>query len=185
MLSYRTARHLMFSEIDNHDGIVIGVYTGKTVCTKTTPDVDATGFNTEHTRPRSKGIKGRAGESDLHHIFPTDAETNYIRGNHDFGEVVEVEREGLGCKLGKDEHGKTVFEPPDAHKGNVARALFYMSDIYEIPIPDDEEAVLKRWNHADQVDTAERHRNAQISRYQNNRNPYIDQPELADRIADF
>ncbi len=185
MLSYRSARHLMFSDIDNHAGIVTGVYTGRAVCTKTTPDIDATGFNTEHTLPYSKGIKGRAGGSDLHHLFPTDAETNNIRSNHDFGEVVEVEWEGYGCKLGKDEHGKTVFEPPDAHKGNVARALFYVSAIYSLPIPDDEEAVLKRWNHQDPVDAAERHRNDLISRYQNNRNPYIDQPALADRIADF
>jgi len=131
------------------------------------------------------GIKGRPGETDLHHLYPTDRKANDIRGNYPFGKVEKVKWEQGGSKFGLDAQGCTVFEPPDAHKGNVARAMFYVSDIYGLRLPDDEEAVLKSWNHLDPVDADELRRNDTISRYQHNRNPFVDQPSLADRVSDF
>ncbi|RYZ37744.1 MAG: endonuclease I, partial [Myxococcaceae bacterium] len=81
--------------------------------------------------------------------------------------------------------GRTVFEPPDAHKGNVARALFYFSTVYNKPIPQNEESVLKEWNTLDKVDAAEVKRNDVIETHQQNRNPFVDDPTLSERIADF
>ncbi|OJH42149.1 endonuclease I family protein [Cystobacter ferrugineus] len=181
-LGYNQARRIIFTVLDNHDGQVACVYTGREVTTDKIPN--ANDMNTEHTWPQSKGATGPA-KSDLHHLFPTDSKANSIRSSYPFGEVKEVKWSQNGAKFGKDAQGNTVFEPPDAHKGNVARALFYFSTVYDKPIPAGDEAVLKKWNHLDQVDAAEMARNTAIEGYQGNRNPFVDDALLADRIADF
>ncbi|MFY0573047.1 endonuclease I family protein [Cystobacter fuscus] len=181
-LGYNQARKIIFTTLDNHDGQVTCVYTGREVTTDKIPS--ANDMNTEHTWPQSKGATGPA-KSDLHHLFPTDSKANSIRSSYPFGEVKEVKWSQNGAKFGKDAQGNTVFEPPDAHKGNVARALFYFSTVYGKPIPPGDEAVLKQWNHLDRVDAAEVARNTAIESYQGNRNPFVDDALLADRIADF
>lgn len=148
-------------------------------------------INTEHTWPQSR-FTGRyptnMQKSDLHHLFPTDSEMNSIRGNFKFAEVDQPVR-ALKCPIAKLGHvqGQSdyYFEPPVNHKGNVARALFYFSVRYQISIDQDEEEFLRRWNRMDPVDEAEYVRNDQIMQLQGNRNPFVDHPELADRIANF
>jgi deoxyribonuclease I len=181
-LGYNQARKVIFTTLDNHDGVVTCVYTGKEVKTNKIPSSNV--MNTEHSWPQSKGATGAA-KADLHHLFPTDSKANSIRGNYPFGTVKNVKWEQNGAKFGTDEKGRTVFEPPDSHKGNVARALFYFSTVYGKKIPADDEAVLKQWNTLDKVDAAEVARNNAIETYQNNRNPFVDDPTLADRIKDF
>lgn len=181
-LGYNQARKIIFTTLDNHDGKVKCVYTGKEVQTNKIPSSNV--MNTEHTWPQSKGATGAA-KADLHHLFPTDSKANSIRGNWPFGTVKNVKWEENGAKFGTDEKGRTVFEPPDEHKGNVARALFYFSTVYNKHIPADDEAVLKQWNKLDKVDAAEVARNDAIETYQQNRNPFVDDASLADRIADF
>lgn len=108
-------------------------------------------------------------------------------------------------------NGQYVFEPTDEWKGNVARCLMYMATRYSNKnnntqaepylvlnekevIPDiiKEEgsfygehinlSTLLKWHELDPVDEYERHRNNLIYyNVQNNRNPYIDYPELANR----
>jgi endonuclease I len=78
-----------------------------------------------------------------------------------------------------------VFEPPQDHKGNVARALFYFATRYELTIGKAEEEVLRKWNQEDPVDQEELDRNEEIFKVQQNRNPFVDFPELVDRISDF
>lgn len=181
-LGYNQARKIIFTTLDNHDGVVKCVYTGKETKTNKIPSSNV--MNTEHTWPQSKGATGPA-KADLHHLFPTDSKANSVRGNYPFGTVKNVKWEENGAKFGTDEKGRTVFEPPDSHKGNVARALFYFSTVYNKHIPADDEAVLKQWNKLDKVDAAEVQRNDSIETYQQNRNPFVDDPTLADRIADF
>ena len=77
------------------------------------------------------------------------------------------------------------FEPPDSHKGNVARAMFYFSMRYNMRIDPVQEKFLKKWNKLDPIDAAERLRNRRIKDIQGNSNPFIDDPFLADRISDF
>jgi deoxyribonuclease I len=147
-------------------------------------------INVEHTWPQSKfkgSSYGRFQKSDLHHLYPADSQLNSIRGSNPFGEVVK-ETQNTKCPMsliGNDSAGHRVFEPPQAHKGNVARALFYFAVRYKMSIPDFEEVVLKKWNIEDPVDDAELLRNDQVQDYQGNRNPFIDQPDLANQIADF
>ena len=185
-ISYTEARMAMFSDLDNREGLVDCVYTDMQVRTQVIPDSDSNdGMNTEHTWPMSRGIKSTRAASDLHHLFPTNCESNSKRSSFPFGTVTEVKWQRDGSKLGLDDDGQMVYEPNDAHKGNVARSLFYVSSVYGMPIDDAEEAVLRQWHVEDPVDEAEQHRNVEISRYQGNRNPFVDDAELSSRIRDF
>ncbi len=146
-------------------------------------------INVEHTWPQSKfgGSDRGHQKSDLHHLYPTDSQLNSIRGNQPFGEVIQ-ETQNTKCPIshvGFNESGRRVFEPPQDHKGNVARALFYFSVRYRMPIADDEESALKQWHQEDPVDSEELLRNEQVESYQGNRNPFIDDPALATAISNF
>ena len=185
-LGYREARQAMFADIDNQDGQVTEVYSGRSIETQNIPDARGReGVNTEHTRPKSTGVRDTAAVSDLHHLFPTDTQANAKRSSFPFGEVERVTWQKGDSKLGFDKDGRQVFEPPDAHKGNVARSQFYVSTIYGLEVSKQEEVVLKSWNKLDPVDSAEQQRNADISAYQENRNPFVDDASLAERIDDF
>lgn len=151
-------------------------------------------MNTEHTWPQSKGAKRRPARGDLHHLFPTNSLANSARGNHPFGEVRGKDAIS-GCDL--SQRGKIIdpetgaptrvygFQPNPEHRGNVARAMFYVSVKYGYDIPKLEEYYLRKWNREDPVDEQEMKRNNAIEKAQGNRNPFIDFPELADRIKNL
>lgn len=148
-------------------------------------------INIEHTWPQSRFSRrysDDAQKSDLHHLFPTDSQINSIRGNNPFGEVSQ-DTHSLDCPASRFGIGSAgtddVFEPPTNHKGNVARALFYFSVRYEMPISSSEEAILRKWHQEDPVDEFEYQRNGKIFELQKNRNPFIDFPDLVDNINDF
>lgn len=153
---------------------------------------DQNQLNTEHTWPQSKFTKSFPTElqkSDLHHLYPTDSKANSTRGNFEFAEVTE-NLNLKNCKTSLSgpsttEGGNNYFEPPLTHKGNVARALFYFSVRYKMPISPAQEEFLKRWNDLDPVDQAEMTRNSAIEKLQGNRNPFIDNPDYVDAIRDF
>jgi subtilisin-like proprotein convertase family protein len=180
---YSEARKVIFGDLDVQNGKVKCVYTGREIAGGRVPN--NSDMNVEHTWPQSKGATGDA-KSDLHHLFPTDSRTNGLRGNHPFGEVVNVKwSHPSGAKFGTDASGKLVFEPPAEHKGNVARAMFYFSAEYGKAIPNDEEAVLRKWHQQDAVDGAELARNRRISEIQGNTNKFVEYTNLVDRIRDF
>ncbi len=153
---------------------------------------DQNQLNCEHTWPQSKftgAFPTELQKSDMHHLFPTDSKANSTRGNFEFADVTE-NRNLKNCDTSKSgpsvtSGGNTYFEPPTSHKGNVARALFYFSVRYKMPIGEAQEEFLKRWNHLDPVDDEEMARNSAIEKLQGNRNPFIDRPELIDQISDF
>lgn len=147
-------------------------------------------INCEHTWPQSKFNPRQSTslqKTDLHHLFPVDSRANSSRGNIPFGEV----REQTSNICGASQRGPSLisgalaFEPPDEHKGNVARAVFYFALRYQVNIPDEEEAYLRKWNQLDPVDESERLRNEKIYAIQANRNPFIDDPELISLIKDL
>lgn len=203
--SYSAARKFLFTVIhleQDKDGyFVYDVYCGKKFRNNVGPRSmpSSTIVNTEHTWPRSKmhsrgSHQFKIEEADLHHLYPTDSKANSVRGNNRFS---EFDGTGVGsrkpahgnCNLshsGKKRNGsKTVFEPPHFQKGNVARALFYFSVRYNMPISDEEEFFLRIWNKLDPVDDMERRRNDYIEQYQGNRNPFIDDSDYADLIENF
>ncbi|QDK46225.1 nuclease [Bdellovibrio sp. ZAP7] len=152
---------------------------------------DNTVVNVEHTWPQSlfsRRFDKDTQKSDLHHLFPTDSQLNSIRGNQWFGEV-KSDTQTLKCTASRfgigDGDRDEIFEPPQSHKGHVARALFYFSLRYDLPIPPDEEAILRKWNRENPPDDEELDRNNKIFEAQFNRNPFVDYPTLVDSISDF
>lgn len=148
-------------------------------------------MNIEHIWPQSR-FNGKFPDglqkSDLHHLQITSAAVNSLRGNSPFGEVADVKSQT--CKysaLGyQATNAKTlIFLPPEAIRGDVARALFYFSIRYRLSIDPTQESTLKKWHQIDPVNPAERTRAEEIFQLQGSRNPFIDQPNWVDQITDF
>lgn len=193
-LGYSHGRDIMFGQVDDldNDDVIFGVYTRRSlsgVTNRTNAYRNGQGLNTEHTWPKSKGAKSGPAKSDLHHLFPTDIDTNSKRSSFPFGDVVHAEYQNGGSALGRNAQGRIVFEPRDDHKGNVARALFYFYTVYGQRASTAnfrvEEPVLHQWHQQDPVDEAERARNEEIFKHQKNRNPYIDRPEFVEAVGRF
>ena len=152
-------------------------------------------MNTEHTWPQSKGSKREPARGDLHHLYPTDSRANSARGNHPFGEVAKGKDATNKCplsqrgKLANPRTGKPTgtygFQPPHEHRGNVARAMFYVAAKYSYKLSEIEEFYLRKWHKEDPVDREEIKRNDRVQEAQGNRNPFVDYPELANRVSDF
>lgn len=143
----------------------------------------STGWNREHVWAKSHGDFGtRQGPgTDGHHLRASDARENGNRAALDFANV-----NGPRTKNG------TFYEPPLSAKGDVARSIFYMAVRYGFTVNETggrgETAYhgklsdLLEWNELDPVDPYEIRRNNVIYGYQNNRNPFIDHPELVKYI---
>ncbi len=189
-LGYNTARDSMYGHIDNVDGWVECVYTGRKAFFNTRAGATANGFNCEHTWPQSFSGDAEPMRSDIFHLYPTDETANTKRANLDFGVVTSVTWTVGGSKLGTDSQGQQVFEPRDVHKGNVARTVFYYIIRYNGAYngwqnPSKMETWLRVWHVSSPRDSAEQARNEHIYVLQHNRNPFIDHPELVDRISSF
>jgi endonuclease I/V8-like Glu-specific endopeptidase len=145
-------------------------------------------FNCEHVVPQSWFDKRSPMRGDLHHLFACEVECNSFRSNtpffdfEDFGETVR-------SRCGKSVSEQHQFEP-EAGKGAAARATLYFLLRYPGEIDsttreykEDRLAILLRWHQQHPVTDYERHRNVAIFEKQGNRNPLIDMPELAEKIA--
>lgn len=181
-LGYRGARHEMFSNLDNEDGYVCGVYTDK--CIKTDDIPNPSTMNCEHSWPQSRGAVGIA-KSDLHHLYPVISSVNSRRSNYDFCEVDNVKWEGGGSLYGDDDEGDRCFEPRDEHKGDVARSMLYFSVRYHKSLDSKQEGFLRSWSYKFEVSEKELNRNDHIDEVQHNRNPFVDIPEFVELISDF
>lgn len=135
--------------------------------------------------------------SDQHHLFPTHQNNaNGRRSNHPLGIVVNVTYQFLEGKVGTNNLGQIVYEPMNSFKGDVARAMFYMSLRYDgisgyswdfnwlngTRLPSLSEApqdvnLLLNWCRQDPPDKWEVDRNNYIQSIQQNRNPFSDHPE--------
>jgi endonuclease I len=212
--SFGAAKERLFNEVDREpDDTILCRYSATVVDLveddgRLGPDPDA-GVQVEHTwasqaswAPQGDRFpRDSVPGADLHHLFAVRQGINASRGNHPFGELPETARElsvkvngslaaaGEGTPSGsfRDENsgGVTVFEPRDDHKGDVARAMFYMSVRYWMAIPDDMEDDLRTWHVADPAGDDETTRNDKIEGIQGNRNPFVDFSDLAERISDF
>ncbi len=140
-------------------------------------------LNCEHTWPQSKftGSDRNFQKSDLHHLFPTDSKANSVRGNYDFGDVDNGKAPTSNCSASQSGRNRT-YQPPREHRGNVARAMFYFAVRYNGKINSKMEAALRRWHEDDPVDEAEMKRNNAVYSVQNNRNPFIDYPNLINNL---
>lgn len=146
--------------------------------------------NAEHTWPQShfnRSFPKELQKSDLHSLYPVDSRVNSSRSNSPFGEVDSVTSQI--CPASKKGistiSGRRVFEPPETHKGNVARAIFYFAIRYNMDIDPEQEKYLRDWHDADPVDLQEKDRNQRVFDSQGNRNPFIDHPRLVEVIQDL
>ncbi len=196
-LGYAGARDVMFSGIDNRNGTIESVYTGQVITASNRTEAQNQGFNTEHTWPQGSFDSQLPMRSDIHHLFPCDVTSNSQRGSYPFGIVRNTSWSVGGSKLGTNSNGNIVFEPRDVHKGNAARALFYFLIRYQnaynfynydgvwYPMIPAQEQLLIDWHEQDPPDLLERQRNNDIFSYQNNRNPFVDHPDFAERVIRF
>lgn len=126
------------------------------------------------------------GVSDAHHIRAENGQENSSRNNKNYGIV----------------NSSTVYAGPASTQGSwhgdVARASFYMAVRFNgLNVLDGDpsennganpsgnigdKATLLSWNVSDPKDDYEMNRNNYVQTWQNNRNPFVDYPLLADYI---
>ena len=205
-LTYTDARHAMFSFTDNTEWEgrrgVLEAYSeifveGRSPEGGDYPErgdqnqdgvVDSAGMNTEHVWPQSFFDRHLPMRSDLHHLLPTFNSINSIRDRNPFGPSAGPYRNTAGARC--CDNG---FEPPDSAKGRVARAMFYFYTRYqgEGILPEDfiepfwnsRIEIFLAWNRAFPPTEFEAERNRRVQEVQGNRNPFVDDPGLADRIG--
>jgi hypothetical protein len=148
-------------------------------------------MNVEHVFPQSLFEKDLPMRSDLHHLMATFEHPNGMRGNLPFGVVPK----GASLHYHNDAGAKSdglVFEPPDFTKGRVARNMLYFYTRYkDMPFFDQHVAAFWNpqiatfldWNRRFPPTVEEQARNDQVQGFQGNRNPFVDDPGLADRIG--
>lgn len=209
VLSYGPARDTMFSKIDAVNDTLTGVYTSFAIYLD--PNEDPTvaaymgggpnGINTEHTYPRSKGADSGNPKSDMHHLFPTRIDVNAIRASEPFAEIDDnqttnwyyLNQASSGIPSSNidlySEFRQGGFEPPEAHKGDVARAMFYFYTMYKSQADaadnsffPSQQATLCQWHLSDPVDEKEWDRTHKIAPYQDDKpNPFVLDCTLAAR----
>ena len=161
-------------EDPNNSSNMLLFYTGESV--KKTNNMNV--WNREHVWAQSLtndwfGTSGAG--ADMHHIRPCDPGENSSRGNKKFGTASGY--------YDPSKHGAD-------YRGDVARILFYMftrytqADKFEFTAIAQSKDILIEWNKEDPVSKTEIIRNDYTYEIQGNRNPFIDYPELADRIWD-
>jgi len=183
---------------EGQSGVLL-IYRRATVPADTWPN-----YNREHLWPQSKGAQRVPAKSDAHHIFASDTDVNRRRDNLEFGECE------ADCSIDPEaplaESNRAVWEPPEAIKGDIARALFYMAIRYEGVDPGDTHgepdlelvesgstigcrcmgqlADLRRWHLEDDVSADEKRRHEAAFAFQGNRNPFVDHPEWVADVWD-
>jgi endonuclease I len=180
---YSAATTFMFVELDIDNGEVECVYTGRRTPIVGGEKPDQTDMNTEHSWPQSLGAEYEPAKCDIHHLYPTDSDTNNMRANYPFAEVVSVDTETEGGSLfGEDASGNTAFEPRDVHKGNVARSMLYFAMRYGHDLSGAEVALYQDWSEQDPVDEQELERTVRIGEEQGAQNPYVACPWMAGEL---
>lgn len=178
----------MYSDMDVDFNIQFGTY-----------------MNREHSLPKSwwGGSTAIPAYVDLYHLYPGEAKANQAKSNYPLGEIAAgvtpsfnngISKVGTGVNSGG---AKYVFEPANEYKGDFARTYFYMVTCYQNlawtttwqvangTYPTLQQwaiDLLLKWHRADPVSEKETARNEEVYKIQNNRNPFIDHPELAEYI---
>ncbi|AJT41730.1 endonuclease [Psychromicrobium lacuslunae] len=175
---------------------VIELYTGKSV-PKSQHGGGVDDWNREHVFAKSHGNFGTSTGpgTDVHHLRPTDVTVNSARGNKDFDNGGQPVAEAPGNFTDSDS-----WEPRNAVKGDIARMLMYMAIRYDgsdgfadLELNESTSngtnpfmgklSILLKWSAQDPPDAFEKKRNDVIfTKWQKNRNPFIDHPEWATAI---
>jgi len=168
------------------------VYSGRTISYTSTDFSTATlnnapyGMNTEHTWPQSFMGSAEPMQSDLHHLFISDGGINSARGNKPFGWVPNPTL----TYTGGSKANPIWFEPRDAHKGPVARAVLYFalrhasnSQVILSFLDTAQQRMLREWVVLYPSDSIAIRRNNDVQAAQSNRNPLVDYPQFLERMT--
>ena len=158
-------------------------------------------WNREHVWPKSHGFPDEDDNAytDVHNLKPCDRSVNSSRGTKDFDFGGSQHNEANDCNTDTDS-----WEPPDYVKGDIARILFYMVirydpgfdhnnntfdlELVDYTTPNNNDPILGKlssliqWHNDDPVDDFETNRNEIIFGFQENRNPFIDHPNLVNYL---
>lgn len=165
------------------------------------------GLNREHSFPKSwwGGTSTVSAYVDLNHLYPSEMAANMAKSNYPLGTVnrsQNIKFENGVTTVGYPVAGQGggaqfVFEPDDEYKGDFARTYFYMATCYQNltwkyfymvsqntypTLTTWAVNLLLKWHREDPVSEKELLRNEAVYKIQNNRNPFIDYPELAEYI---
>lgn len=189
-LGYKGARQELYSKVDiRPDGNLYYIYSGEGP--KNEGDVtsiahkELENYNCEHVVPQSWFNESLPMKADLHHLFTEQVQCNGSRGNLEYEDLDDGQGQNITA-CGILNHGDS-FEP-GAGKGEVARATLYFVTRHPGYVGDKNESqladveTLLKWHKQYPVTDYERHRNETIQDVQGNRNPFIDFPELAEKV---
>lgn len=165
-----------------------------------------TGMNIEHSFPKSWwGGETNNAYKDLYNLMPCQTTINNHKSNYPMANV-DVEWRGNGVtRVGTRDGDPTTqeyryWEPGDQWKGDFARGYFYMATAYQDLTWSGDQSVrilnseayptLQEWAYTlyldwagtDEVDDIEAVRNNQVEKFQGNRNPFVDFPNLAQYV---
>lgn len=172
---------------------------------------NGSGMNREHSLPKSwwsTNPENTVAYSDLHNLYPSNSVPNEAKSNYPLGEVQTVTYSNGVIKVGTSNslqpaYSGVVFEPADQFKGDFARTYMYMVTRYEeyannwrsvgtssminggSVYPTFKPAavtLLLKWHRQDPLSEKEIERNNEVYKLQNNRNPFVDFPILAEHI---
>ena len=201
----------VFIDTDAHpDGYWWDIYTTNEVPIGDGSAADNNVMNKEHCFPKSWwGGTTNDAYCDIMHLMPVNSVANSTRNNWPYGEVATPKTISSKCSNPRFKHGTpvagqgggagTVFEPDDEFKGDLARTYFYMVTCYQDlnwvesglytaqqgtypTLQDWAIEMLLRWHREDPVSQKELDRNEAVYKHQNNRNPFIDYPEMVEYI---
>lgn len=168
---------------------------------------DNSGINAEHVFPQSFFVDDSPPISDMNNLYPSRIKTNNDRAIHPFGEspdnltdiwYLKTEEKNSIPTVNKDEYseiylssGSNFFEPREKVKGDIARSMFYIYCIYSEtsfaePLVESyfesQKETLCNWHFQDPVDEVEWTRTQKISTYQGNKNPFVLDCSVAQRL---
>ena len=209
-IGYTAARDTMYRVIYNEGGVVEGFYSGYRVPVDpnggdaSSQALDG-GINTEHIFPQSLGAGDEPARSNMHILVPAREQVNSARSNYPYADIPDSETDTWFFEAQSQGNAPTSnidawselndspadrdlhrFEPREAVKGDVARAVFYFMMSY----PDratrsffvEQKSTLLQWHTDDPVDATEMRRNVLQASYQDNKlNPFVIDPTLVDR----
>lgn len=210
VLDYATARDTLFAKVlALDDDSLRCIYSGHTLWLDPTQDPTQfvyqnggpNGMNTEHAYPQSKGASTGNARSDMHHLYPTRIPVNEARASLPFAEIPDeltqkwfIRNQVLTSiptqnRDGYSESRSDAFEPREAVKGDVARAVFYFYTMYRAQANaadpnffDLQRSTLCLWAQQDPADSSELIKTWRIAPYQDGKpNPFVLDCTLASR----
>ena len=208
--SYEAAREIMYNEVDCYDDQIYLLYGNNTFTNwkchfANSRNPDSNYVNAEHVVPQSTFNEKLPMRSDLHHLISSDSKGNNCRSNYNFGEIADMGQCTKWCKnwaCGSSKPSSDIetysclfndgglrFMPVARERGVVARAVLYFYTVYDEYFTDTATgqtgagpiSLFLKWNQMYPPTQAERERNDRINMTQGNRNPYVDNPALANK----